>query len=424
MKANLIVFHPPLIDYNVSKEVISQYDFLRNARHVLENNGINLVYFYELLPSEAATKYYNVEENFKYSNDRELIDMYYKDAKRVRELILEDESYQNSIIHSFEIISSWSIRPDNGLEKFIHLELDTKYKQMNIRHIFSCYDWHAFYIHYYKHRNGLYMEGAPSVSGSTIVSLPIETHREHVNNMWFNYTALLLSPTVEYLSNICSDYARKAEFIPFSYDPNHTKVFELQDFGNYAERENRILMSGATGSYRLRNVIHRIKSGTEDNYLRENVENLDKRHEFSELIEIMPFEKYNRYNTKHNEERGTRYLRTLSKYAGAFVCFGDFPIDFPLTKLWEIILAGCVAFIEPKDYLQRDLGLAPYVHYVPMLVGHSNKLIIDVDHYKRYLGTEEGLKIAKQGFEYIRDNFTDEKVAERYCEILKKRGLV
>ena len=75
------------------------------------------------------------------------------------------------------------------------------------------------------------------------------------------------------------------------------------------------------------------------------------------------------------------------------MCFGDFPIDFHLCKLWEMMLSGCLAFVEPKDILQTDLGLIPYVHYVPMLIDENNKLIIDIEYYNKYLGTEEGFKI-------------------------------
>ena len=47
--------------------MLSQYDFLKNAKHILEKNNINLLYFYELLPPEQAKKYYDLEENFKYN---------------------------------------------------------------------------------------------------------------------------------------------------------------------------------------------------------------------------------------------------------------------------------------------------------------------------------------------------------------------
>jgi hypothetical protein len=423
-RVNLIVFHPPCIDYNVSKEVLSQYDCFKNAKPIFEKNHINLIYFYELLPPEDSTKYYDMKENFNYSdNDRALINIYYKDVKYVRNLILENMFYENSILYSFEIISSWSVRPDNGLEK-MDIELYNKYNKMNIRQIFSCYDFHAFYINYYKQRHNLYNENKESISIFELLKLPIETHANNINNMWFDYNILLISPTVQYIENIKSKYAEKTEFIPFSYNPNNAKIFELQDFDNYFNRERKILMSGSCPAYTHRKLITFIKQNKEELYLLDNVINLNQREAFSNIIEIMPYEIYNRKNTKYNEERGIRYLKTISKYMAAFMCFGDFPIDFHLAKLWEIMLSGTLIFIEPKDMLQTDLGLIPYVHYVPMLIDENNKLIIDMEHYNKYLNTNDGFKIAKQGFEYIRDNFTDEKVAENFCAILKRRNLI
>jgi hypothetical protein len=386
MKINLIIFHPPCIDYNVSKEVISQYDFLKNAKHILEKNNINLIYFYELLPPEKAKKYYDIEENFKYSFNELTFDAFYNiDLPYLKNKIEED--IDNYLIHLFE---------------------SGDYILINGKKIFSIYDPHSFNeLKYMKNYNVLNIE-----------------HHKLNNNKNLDNIDLTITSSKKYFTNIKSKYMEKTEFIPFSYNPNNKKIFELQDFDNYFNRERKILMSGATTVYSHRKIIIFLKENIEESYLQDRVVNLDQREEFSNIVEIMPFGKYNRNNTKYNEERGILYLRTLSKYMGAFMCFADFPLDFHLCKLWEMMLSGCLAFIEPKDMLQTDLGLIPYVHYVPMLIDENNKLIIDIKHYNKYLGTEEGLKIAKQGFEYMRDNFTDEKVAEKYCEILKKRNLI
>jgi hypothetical protein len=384
---NLIIIHPPCIDYLVSKEVMSQYDFLKNAKHILEKNNINLIYFYELLPPEQGKKYYDIEENFKYSFNELFIEEYHKKDLPYLLKIVERE-YKNSIVHCFE----------GGEGK----NFKSKYK------IFSIYDPHS-------------LNTLKNVDKYNILN--IKHHKLDNSNIIENID-LIITSSQKYFDNIKSKYMEKTEFIPFSYNSNNKKIFELQDFNNYFNRKRKILMSGSTSVYSHRKIITFLKQKGGQSYLQDRVINIDKREVFSNIVEIMPYEIYNRTNTKYDEERGIRYLRTLSKYMGAFMCFGDFPLDFHLCKLWEIMLSGCVAFIEPKDILQTDLGLIPYMHYVPMLIDENNKFIIDMEHYNKYLGTEEGLKIAKQGFEYIRDNFTDEKVAERYCEILKRRGLI
>ena len=84
------------------------------------------------------------------------------------------------------------------------------------------------------------------------------------------------------------------------------------------------------------------------------------------------------------------------------------------------MLAGCIAFIEPNESLKNDLGLIEYEHYVPVLMT-NNKMVFDTDYYNKYLGTEEGLRIAKNGFNYIKNNFTDSKIALNYITAIFKK---
>jgi hypothetical protein len=81
------------------------------------------------------------------------------------------------------------------------------------------------------------------------------------------------------------------------------------------------------------------------------------------------------------------------------------------------MLAGCIAFIEPNESLKNDLGLIEYEHYVPILMT-NNKMVFDTNYYNKYLGTQEGLRIAKNGFNYIKNNFTDSKIALDYIKII------
>lgn len=221
---NLIVFHPPCIDYNVSKEVLSQYDFLKNAKHILEKNNINLLYFYELLPPEQAKKYYDLEENFKYSFDELTLEQFYK----------KDLPYLKNLI-------------ENDKEKYsVHCFESGNYLKINCKKmIYSMYDWHGW--------NKLkYMDGY-----TKFYRLNVEYHE--LERPCLANLDLLISPTVQYIENIKSKYAEKAEFIPFSYNSNNKQIFELQDFDNYFNRERKILMSGATSVYSHRKIITCLK---------------------------------------------------------------------------------------------------------------------------------------------------------------------
>lgn len=413
MKTRLVIFYYPLIDNGISTDVLSQYQIFKNAKHIFEKNNIDLIYFYELLPQERKKKYYDIEENFKLTNNDndEFTQDIYTSLEKINDSLKLNVDVKY-ILHGWEPF---------GFDRFFDKKFYELFGKDNIRisKIILHHDFHGF------------VRSSPLYNNKEIPSDNIyrilndgKINNMNINDRRLNECNLIISPTVVFFKNIKSKYGEKTEFIPFSYNPNNKKIFELQDFNNYFNRERKIIMSGALLVYLHRKIITFLKKNIEQSFLIDRVVNLDQREDFSNIIEIMPYEKYNRTNTKYNEERGIRYLRTLSKYMGAFMCFGDFPLDFHLSKLWEIMLSGCLAFIEPKEMLQTDLGLIPYVHYVPMLIDENNKLIIDMEHYNKYLGTDEGLKIAKQGFEYIRDNFTDEKAAEKYCEILKKRNLI
>ena len=413
IKTKLVIFYYPLIDYGVSTDVLSQYAFFKNAKHIFEKNNIDLIYFYELLPQEQQKKYYDIEENFKLTQD--------DGPNFFQDMLISLEKIYDSFKLNVDVKYIFHGWEPYGFDRFFEnkfYELFGKYNP-RISKIILHHDLHGFIK-----TSPLYINNQSASANILRILDEGKIYDINIYDRRLNECNIIMSPTVLFFKNIKSKYVEKTEFLPFPYNMNNKKIFELQDFDNYFNRERKILMSGSTSIYPHRRNIAFLKENIQESYLQQNVINLNQREQFSNMIEIMPYERYNRLNTKFNEERGILYLRTLSKYMGAFMCFADFPIDFHLCKLWEIMLSGCLAFVEPKDMLQTDLGLIPYVHYVPMLIDENNKLIIDIEYYNKYLGTEEGFKIAKQGFEYMRDNFTDEKVAEKYCEILKRRNLI
>lgn len=394
---NFVFFYFPFFDYLVSCDVFTQYTFINNkTKDIFKKHNINALYFYEFLELKDQLKYSDIQENYKLSTIND-IDIINNDIKSVLNLIKKDIETNDTeyILFGYEVFAFKFFFTEHYCDLFGYDN------NCNIKRITLHHDFHSESEH--KQDNNYF----------------------NYSNNKFDRCDLICSPTVWFFNNINSKYLNKTEFIPFSYNSNNNKIFELQQFDEYFNREKKIISTGAIDAYKHRKLINYIKNDDKIfPYLQENIINLNLKDEFSKIIEIYPSNKYNRNNTKYNEERGIHYLRKLSKYMGAFVCFADFPLSFPLLKLWEIMLAGCLAFIEPNDFLQIQIGLIPYVHYVPMLIDNNNKLIIDMEYYNKYLGTDEGLKIAKQGFEYIRDNFTDEKITEKYCEILNKRNFL
>lgn len=379
----LIIFCPYTIDYCVASDVISQYYMFDNAKHIFNNHNIVVKYFWDFLEKNIREKIINFERNI--NKDYDLLN-YYSIALN---LILQDNEYNNSIFHCWEICGIDALMCDIQ-----------RIKDKYIKICFSIYDPHSFHI----------------IKGGSCLDSP---HLHNINDERLDCTDAIISSSHIYYENIQSKYSQKSSFISFSFNNKVNGLFNIQDFDNWYKRSPYIYLIGACNeAYRLRIYMWHFIRTSDDNTTK-----------FRNIIKIPPFIKYNRDNynlQEHNFERGgIKYLKNISNYMAVFICFGTNPIDFPLAKIWEAMLAGCLCFIEPKEYLIQDLGLIAFIHYVPILLDSNNNMIIDnVEYYTNYLNSLGGFKIAKEGFEYIKNNFTDEKIAEKYCNILLNNKLI
>lgn len=380
----LIIFCHPAINYLVSTDVISQYLFFKRAKQTFNDNNIEILYFYDLLEQTKKIKYENIEENYKY-NENDLITEYKKDCIEIRNKIINNNlDYLDYILVGLEPI---------GFDQIANFNLPNK-------KILSIYDPHGFYL--VKNKNNTIFD------------------EEHIfTDKRLDEVNLIVSPSILYFKNINSNYFNKCKFISFSYNQENNKILSLQNFESFFNRKKLIVLQGAnTYTYKFRNSLFFIKKKLNESikFINDFI-NFDNRDKFCELLEILPYSRYNRSNSLYNDEPGLKYLQTLSQYQGSFIFFAVFPINFILAKVFEVILAGCIAFIEPNESLKNDLGLIEYEHYVPVLMT-DNKMVLDINYYNNYIGTEEGLRIAKNGFNYIKNNFTDNKIALNYIKIL------
>ena len=115
------------------------------------------------------------------------------------------------------------------------------------------------------------------VPSDNIIDLKIadKLYEINIDDRRLNECNLFVSPTILFFKNIKSKYTEKTEFIPFSYNSNNQKIFELQDFDNYFNRERKILMSGTANVYSHRQIIVFLKQNIEPSYLQDRVINLD-----------------------------------------------------------------------------------------------------------------------------------------------------
>jgi hypothetical protein len=384
----LIIFCHPAVNYLVSTDVISQYLFFKRAKKTFNSNNIEILYYYDLLEETNKFKYENIEENYKYS-ESDLITEYKKDCIEIRNKIINN--YTNYILIGLEPI---------GFDQITNYNLPNK-------KILSIYDPHGFYL----------IQNRKNTDTDKIRTI---FDKEHIfNDARLDEVNLIVSPSVLYFKNINSNYFNKCKFVSFSYNEENNKLFSIQNFESFFNRKMLIVLQGANQNcYKYRNSLFFIKNKLNEsvNFIN-NFINFDNRDKFCELLEILPCSRYNRSNSKYNDEPGIKYLETLSQYQGSFIFFAVFPINFILAKVFEVMLAGCIAFIEPNESLKNDLGLIEYEHYVPVLMT-NNKMVFDTNYYNKYLGTQEGLRIAKNGFNYIKNNFTDNKIALNYIKIL------
>jgi len=377
----IIIFCHPAINYLVSTDVISQNLFFKRSITTFNDKNIKILYFYDLLEQNKKFKYENIEENYKYS-ENDLITEYKKDCIEIRNKIINN--YPNHILVGLEPI---------GFDQITNYNLPNK-------KILSIYDPHGFYL--VKNKNNTVFD------------------KEHIfTDKRLDEVNLIVSPSILYFKNINSTYFNKSHFISFSYNQENNKILNLQKFESFFNRKKLIVLQGAdVSSYKYRNALFIIKNKLDEsiNFVNDFIY-FDNRDKFCELLEILPYSRYNRSNSLYNDDAGLKYLQTLSQYQGSFIFFAIHPINFILAKIFEVMLAGCIAFIEPNESLKNDLGLIEYEHYVPILMS-NNKMVLDINYYYKYLGTPKGLQIAKNGFNYIKNNFTDNKIALNYIKIL------
>jgi len=377
----LIIFCHPAVNYLVSTDVISQYLFFKRARKTFNANNISILYYYDLLEENKKIKYKNIKENYKY-NENDLITEYKKDCIEIRNKIITN--YPNHILIGLEPI---------GFDQITNYNLPNK-------KILSIYDPQGVYFSK-NSKNKIF-------------------DKEHIfTDKRLDEVNLIVSPSILYFKNINSNYFNKCRFISFSYNEENNLLFSIQNFESFFNRKMLILLQGANdNNYKYRHSLFFIKNKLNEsiNFINDFI-HFDNRDKFCELLEILPYSRYNRSNSKYNDNVGIKYLETLSQYQGSFIFFAVFPINFILAKIFEVMLAGCIAFIEPNESLKNDLGLIEYEHYVPVLMT-NNKMVFDTNYYNKYLGTHEGLRIAKNGFNYIKNNFTDSKIALNYIKIL------
>jgi len=218
---------------------------------------------------------------------------------------------------------------------------------------------------------------------------------------------IILTPSKKYFTVLHSQYLNKT--IQYFYSLNEDWFSEIQ-VNDFENRKNKILLSGDIGPYPLRLLIYNILQNK--NCVHDEYKNL------SDIFERLPHTGYDKSIPNFHDSVGKNYLKILSKYKGAFFGYLGKPLLFNLAKIIEILMSGALGFFECSPLLKEELGLIEFQHYVPATNEQGN-LINDKNYYLKYMTSEEGKRIALNGANYVRTEFTSNKRIHQLISILK-----
>ena len=219
-----------------------------------------------------------------------------------------------------------------------------------------------------------------------------------------DYADVIMTPSPVYFENLFPEYLAKTSFFFYSANFEENEQFSVK----WEKRFDKIILSGCVNkSYRIR-----------ANIANEMVKN----KKFGEICDFVKKPKMKEYNYKDGIilPYGINYYKILGKFKGAFFGYYEYPKNFNLAKIIEILSMGCIGFLEYSPLLEKELGLIEMEHYVPCTNKENGKLITDIEYYMYYLENRDGKGkiIAENGREHIRKNFSNQKGFENYVRIL------
>jgi len=220
----------------------------------------------------------------------------------------------------------------------------------------------------------------------------------------FDFVDKIITPSPVYFKNKAPNLLSKTSFFFYSIDFKYIKGCSQ----NYSRRHNKILLSGCINpNYRIRSEIN---------------QEIINNKKFASIADVLHKPKYKEYNYSKNKllPYGINYYKILGSYKGAFFGYYDYPMNFNLAKIIEILAVGCIGFFEESPLLKEELGLIPFVHYVPCTL--NGELIRKTRYYRYFLNNEEGKKIAEEGKRYVEQNFSNKNGIDNYIKIFTDIG--
>lgn len=155
-----------------------------------------------------------------------------------------------------------------------------------------------------------------------------------------------------------------------------------------------------------------------DSYIEEYKENNEKNVKYNDNILVKFWKKlYNMYNVgKQKKYFSFNMVEKYNEYK-MFICPEDINGSYGIGSI-EGMACGC-AMIGIDIGIFEDMGMQAGVHYIPY-DGTLDGLITTMIHYQCPENADELEKIAVTGCRFVREKFSQEKVAALYYENMKK----
>lgn len=163
---------------------------------------------------------------------------------------------------------------------------------------------------------------------------------------------------------------------------------------SWKSRQNKIFLSGCMAP------IYSIRRN-----IREFSKNFTK-------IDVLDHPGYKRRHRKH-QIIGSKYYELMSKYKCAIATSADNPLDYPLSKFFEVPACGCLGLFEDIPSI-KNLGFIPNSHYIPINNKNYKEVIHDINFNNKQL-----IDMTNLCRKFILENHTDKIRANQLVEIIK-----
>jgi hypothetical protein len=208
---------------------------------------------------------------------------------------------------------------------------------------------------------------------------------------------LIISPSIDYFNNINCTLVDKTKFLFYFFDEKLIDKYNPKY--DYFYRKNKILLSGKINdlSYSSRKIIY-------DNYSKNK-----------DLYDYLQHPGY--YNFKHQFIH-QNYYDKLSEYKICILGLANYPVNFLLAKVIEILGTGSLGLFQKSNLYYKRLGLIKNKHYIEIDV-INDKLILNNQEYKNFFYNINYMKIAQNGYDYIKNNFNSFNFIKKVLKIIK-----